>query len=100
MPLLILVILLGAIASQGLANWQPAATGQKDSKAPTDILSAAAPLYDFTDFNLKPWHLKASYLLYDEKGKHPEQGTFEYWWVAPSWYRISWARSGAGHTDC
>jgi len=48
---------------------------------------------------LKPWHLKATYQLYDEKGKPTEQGSFEYWWASPKLYRSTWTRPGATHTD-
>jgi TonB family protein len=56
-------------------------------------------LYDFTDAALKPWHLKATYQLYDEKGKPSEQGTYEYWWASPKVYRSSWIRANLTHTD-
>jgi TonB family protein len=68
----------------------------KDAK---ELFAAAAPFYDFSDPALKPWHLKASYQLYDEEGKPGEQGTFEYWWASPKVYRSSWTRAGAAHTD-
>jgi TonB family protein len=69
---------------------------------PTDpraIFEAAAPFYDFTSPELKPWHLKATYQLYDEKGKFSEQGTYEYWWASPQVYRSTWTRPGATHTE-
>jgi TonB family protein len=64
-----------------------------------EILAAAAPFYDFTSPDLKPWHLKATYQLYDEKGKPSEQGTFEYWWASPQIYRSTWTRPSATHTE-
>jgi len=83
---------------RGLAQ-TPAAPPQdlpKDSRA---IFAAAAPYYDFNDPALKPWHLKASYQLYDDKGDPTEKGTFEYWWVSPKVYRRTWSRPSATHTD-
>lgn len=68
-------------------------------KDPRAILAAAAPFYDFSDPALKPWHLKATYQLYDDKGNPTEQGTFEYWWASPKVYRVSWSRPSAKHTD-
>jgi TonB family protein len=68
-------------------------------KDPREILAAAAPFYDFTSPELKPWHLKATYQLYDEKGKPGEQGTYEYWWASPQVYRNTWTRPGATHTE-
>jgi len=68
-------------------------------KDPRAVFAAAAPFYDFTDATLKPWHLKATYQLYDEKGNPAEQGTYEYWWVSPHVYRNTWTRPNATHTD-
>ena len=63
------------------------------------MLEAAAPLYDFDSPDLKPWHLKGTYQLYDQNGKAGDQGTYEYWWVAPKVFRSSWTRSDAARTD-
>src|SRR5580700_3890421 len=68
-------------------------------KDPRALLEMAAPLYDFTDPSLKPWHLKATYQLYDQSGKPSEQGTFEYWWASPKVYRTTWTRPSATRTD-
>jgi len=68
-------------------------------KDPREVFAAAAPFYDFTSATLKPWHLKASYQLYDEKGDPTEKGTYEYWWISPAVYRSTWTRPGATHTD-
>ena len=76
-----------------------AAPPQGLPKDPRAIFAAAAPYYDFNDPALKPWHLKASYQLYDDKGDPTEKGTFEYWWVSPKVYRRTWSRPGATHTD-
>ena len=66
---------------------------------PREIFAAAAPFYDFTSPELKPWHLKATYQLYDEKGKASEQGTYEYWWASPQVSRSTWTRPSATHTE-
>jgi len=68
-------------------------------KDPREVFAAAAPFYDFASPELKPWHLKTRYQLYDEKGKPAEQGSYEYWWVSPQVYRSTWTRPGATHTD-
>src|SRR5664279_2713589 len=75
--------------------------GNAEADLPKDaheILAAAAPHYDFSSPEMKPWHLKASYQLYDLKGKPKEQGTWEYWWASPKVHRSSWTRAGAEHT--
>jgi TonB family protein len=66
---------------------------------PREIFAAAAPFYDFNSPDLKPWHLKATYQLYDEKGKPGEQGTYEYWWASRQVHRSSWTRPAATHTE-
>lgn len=80
--------------SQTAATTEPALP-----KEPRAVFAAAAPFYDFTDAALKPWHLKATYQLYDDKGKHPETGSYEYWWVSPREHRSTWTRQGFSHTD-
>lgn len=67
-------------------------------KKPRAILAAAAPLYNFADPSLKPWHMRVTYQLFDDKGKPTEKGTFEYWWASPKVYRMTWSRPGAGYT--
>ncbi|MGA2832288.1 MAG: energy transducer TonB [Terracidiphilus sp.] len=66
---------------------------------PREVFAAAAPFYDFNSPDLKPWHLKATYQLYDEKGKPTEQGIYEYWWASPTIHRSKWTRPSATHTE-
>ncbi|HKF49266.1 MAG TPA: energy transducer TonB [Terracidiphilus sp.] len=87
-----------AISATALAQ-TGATTVPETPKDPLAVLRAAAPLYDFSNSAMKPWHLKASYQLYDEKGNPASQGTYEYWWASPSVDRSSWARADATHTD-
>jgi TonB family protein len=65
---------------------------------PLEILKAAYPLYDLTGSDMKPWHLKATYQLYDENGKPSEKGVYEYWWASAEVHRSSWTRPGASRT--
>jgi hypothetical protein len=82
------------------ASGQTAATTAPGlPKDPQAIFAAAAPFYNFNDPKLKPWHLKATYQLYDEGGKPTEQGTYEYWWASPKVHRSSWTRASATHSD-
>ena len=69
---------------------------------PTDsreVFKAAAALYDFSDPKQKPWHMKVSYQIYNEKGEQKDQGTFEYWWASPDVYRTTWTRGGSVHSE-
>lgn len=48
---------------------------------------------------VKPWHLKASYTVFDSDGKHPANGVFEEWWMGPHKYKLSYRRSDFSQTD-
>jgi len=90
------LLLITSLPSMGQNADDPKPTLPKDPRA---IFAAASPFYDFADPALKPWHFKASYQLYDEKGNPSETGTYEYWWASPKVYRSSWTRPGATHSD-
>ena len=63
------------------------------------LLSEAAMRYDYSSPQLKPWHLVATYQLYDLKGQPTQQGTWEYWWISPKVYRRTWTRAGAERSE-
>jgi len=93
-----IVALVLAYSLPALSQTAPAPS-PATPKDPAAILAAAAPFYDFTSPDLKPWHLKAGYQLYDDAGNPTEKGTFEYWWTSPQVYRTTWMRPGATHSD-
>lgn len=66
---------------------------------PRAVLDAATPFYDFSDPSLKPFHIKATYQLYNESGKPAEKGTWEYWHISAKENRSSWVRDDAARTD-
>src|SRR5271168_1525591 len=39
------------------------------------------------DAQMKPWHLKLSFQLFDDKGTPTEKGEIEEWWASPSVYK-------------
>ncbi len=89
-------LLLAAFSAAGQTS------GSQSQGLPTDpraIFKAAAPLYDFNDPALKPWHMKAHYQLYDALGKPGETGTFEYWWASPKVHRRTWTRPSASRSE-
>ncbi len=61
-------------------------------KAAAEIFAQARPLYDFGSKEMKPWHMKVSYQIFETEGYPGEQGTYEYWWAAPDRYRSTWKR--------
>ena len=90
---LFLVTVLPALAQTAPA---PESSLPKD---PAAILAAAAPYYNYNDPSQKPFHLKATYQIYDDKGNPAEKGTYEYWWASPTVHRSSWSRPGAAYTS-
>jgi hypothetical protein len=43
----------------------------------------ASHLTRIDDLEMKPWHLKVNFQLFNRNGKPSEQGTYEYWWGGP-----------------
>ena len=56
----------------------------QDTAALVDRLHRATAVNSIDDAAMKPWHLKLSFQLFDDKGKPTEQGTIEKWWVEPT----------------
>ena len=90
------VLVLGSMAGQTPSAAPPVPALPKE---PAKIFATAAALYDFSSPKLKPWHLKASYQIYNDKGEPSDKGTYEYWWAAPDIYRSTWLRPGMEQTD-
>ena len=61
---------------------------------PKALMLLAAKTNGLTGDDMKPWHLKATYKLLDEKGSVADQGTYEEFWVSPAKYKIIFASSG------
>lgn len=55
---------------------------------PAERIQQLSALNSIDAADLKPWHLKLSYQLYDDKGKAAEQGTAEEWWLAKDRWRL------------
>jgi TonB family protein len=68
-------------------------------KDPRAMLSAAKPLYDYSESMLKPWRLIGTYQLFDEAGNPSQEGKYEFWWEKPGLYRSTWSRNGGTQTE-
>jgi TonB family protein len=55
----------------------------EDGAAIVARLQSADAANTLDDVALRPWHLKASFQLFDTNGKPTEQGTLEEWWAGP-----------------
>jgi TonB family protein len=87
------------LAAASLSAQTAAASPPELPKDPQAMLAAAAPFYDWDAASVHPWHLKASYQMFDGKGNATGQGTFEYWWASPTVYRTTWTRGSIVHSD-
>ena len=52
-----------------------------------------------TGDNIKPWHLKATFTLFDENGKTTDQETYEESWASPTKYKIAYTGTGFSQTN-
>jgi TonB family protein len=68
--------------------------GSAPNDDPQKLLAEAAPYYEYSQPDIHPWRLKASYQLFDADGKVAGAGAFEYWWDAPGIDRATWTRDG------
>ncbi len=74
----------------------PAATAMPTD--PAELLKLAAEVNGLEGDKLAPWHLKATFQLYDLAGKPTEQGTYEEFW-SPKKYKRAYTAPSFTHTD-
>ena len=63
------------------------------------VLEAARNLNGLDGKDLKPWHLKAHFESFGEKGALVSHGTFEEWWIAPDRYKRSYISANFTQTE-
>jgi TonB family protein len=71
----------------------------QDTAGLVERLHRAAVLNSIDDPQLKPWHLKLSFQLFDVKGSPTEKGTIEEWWAGPSVYKTAFASPSYTSTE-
>ncbi len=49
--------------------------------------------------DVKPWHLLASFQLFDARGQPTETGTIEEWWAGPQLYKIAYSSPGYTNSE-
>ncbi len=81
----------------------PAATAPATSTAmptdPAELMKLAADVNGLASDKLAPWHLKATFRLYDFKGKPTEKGTYEEFWVTPKKYKVIFTSPSFNQTE-
>jgi TonB family protein len=85
-------------ATQALApaNEAPTAALPSDPKA---LMLLAAKTNGLTGPDVQPWHLKGSYIYFDEKGNSTDQGIYEEYWVSPTKYKLTFTSTSASRTE-
>ncbi len=64
-----------------------------------DIFTLAARMNGLAGSDLKPWHIKVAYQIFDSGGKAQESGTYEEFWVSDKIYKRSYASDSFTQTD-
>ncbi len=91
--LLLPVLIAAATLAQTPAAPIPAATAPATEAAslptdPTALLQMAADANGLHAPTLKPWHIRATWQVLDEKKHAKTQGAWEEWWAADQQYKI------------
>jgi TonB family protein len=104
-------LLLGLVqtATSAQASASPAPVAQSaaapnlaDSPTPTDpkeLLEVGRKVNALSGPDVQPWHLKASFELFDSDGKSKDKGTYEEWWVSEKEYKRVYASPEFARTE-
>jgi TonB family protein len=66
---------------------------------PAAILAAAAKVNGLSGPVPRPWHLRVSYQIFDDRGRSKDSGVYEELWVSDKKYKRSYASSSFTQTD-
>jgi TonB family protein len=66
---------------------------------PEKLMQLAAHVNGLTGPDVKPWHLKASYKLFDENGKTIDEGTYEEFWASPTRFKRTFTGGAFTQSD-
>lgn len=82
----ILVFTCVALAS-GATHAQDTSANPRMPEGPADILKLANAVNGFQGPGQSPWHIKASYKMFDDSGKQKSSGAFEEFWSSPTKFK-------------
>lgn len=66
---------------------------------PKALMSLAKHSNGLTDPDMKPWHLKTTFQLYDDGGNATEKGMYEEFWVGPKKFKVTYSGDAWAQTD-
>jgi TonB family protein len=83
---------------------QPADSSVKEAPAvmpsdPKELMLLAAKTNGLTGDDMRPWHLKATWKMLDEKGSVADQGTYEEFWVSNTKYKLTFTTKTGSRTE-
>lgn len=103
---LLFVLLQATTPAQPPANVattvQAPAPSLADSPTPTDpkeLLELGRKVNGLTGPEVQPWHLKATFEIFDDDGKSKDKGTFEEWWVSDKQYKLTYQSADFSQTE-
>jgi len=101
---LLFFVALGIVCRPAIAQ-DAAAAPAKEAPAfalpsdPKALMLLAAKTNGLTGEDVKPWHLKVSFTLFDDKGNIKDNGTFEEYRVSAHLYKIIFTSTAFSQTD-
>jgi TonB family protein len=76
----------------------PAKDAPAMPKYPKALMLLAAKSNGLSGDDIKPWHLKVSYQLLDDRGSVKEKGTYEEFWGSPTRYKKTYTDASSTET--
>jgi TonB family protein len=77
----------------------PTAAAQAMPHHAATLMQLAPEVNGLNAPSVKPWHIKATYQTYDDKGKLKDQGALEEWWAAPDKDKRVYSSATFNQTD-
>jgi TonB family protein len=101
LALLIPFSLLESAQTQTTQNIAPNPAGSALSMPsdPATLLSLAARVNGLDGGSMAPWHIKASYQVFDADGDPQNSGSYEEFWVSPNKYKRTYTSDNFTQTD-
>lgn len=66
---------------------------------PKALMLAASKLNNLATADAKPWHIKASFQLFDDQGAVTDEGIYEEFWAGPTKFKRTFTGKGFAQTD-
>lgn len=80
------------------ARAQQAANPSAEPPDPKALMMAARELNNLAAADVKPWHIKATFQLFDEQGAISDEGTYEEFWASPTRFKRTFAGKSFSQT--